>query len=42
VLVTHDYRCGVFKEVGGLTMMERKKLKAEAKKKKTDDEEWGQ
>jgi len=41
VLMTHDYRCGVFKEVGGLTMMERKKLKAEAKKKKPADDGWG-
>ena len=34
VLVTHDYRCGVFKEVGGLSMLERKKAKGEAKPKR--------
>lgn len=34
VLLKHDYRCGVFTEVGGLTMLERKQRKQAAKDKK--------
>jgi KaiC/GvpD/RAD55 family RecA-like ATPase len=34
VLVTHDYENGAFKELGGLSMLARKKAEAEAKPKK--------
>lgn len=45
VLVTHDYRCGVFKEVGGMSMVERKKLERAANPRKgqkgRNDDDWG-
>lgn len=45
VLMKHDYRCGEFTEVGGLTMLERKQRKQAAKgkrtaKRKPEVEEW--